>query len=182
MLITPEYAQLNRELHARGNYGVSGWKWATDVYSLARQSEAKTVLDYGSGQGGLFRTIRARFSEQPDGLKAIPLPFDCLEYDPAIEGKTEKPQHADLVVCGDVLEHVEPDCLYSVLDDIRSIARSAVFLVVATRLAQKTLSDGRNAHLIVERAEWWLPKIMDRWHIRYFRDAGGEFVCIGSTK
>ena len=173
LLISPEYAQLNRELHSRGNYGVSGHKWAQPVDELARQLGAQTLLDYGAGCG--FLKIRLR-------LAYAPLPYEILEYDPAIAAIEEKPEHADLVVCGDVLEHIEPDCLHSVLDDIRSIARSAVFLVVATRPAKKILSDGRNAHLIIERAEWWLPKIMDHWHIRFFRDAGGEFVCIGSTK
>lgn len=163
-------------------YGTSGSHWAPMVYSLARRHEANTVLDYGCGKGSLFRAIREQFSAQPAPLAAIPLPFECLEYDPAIEGKTEKPAHVDVVVCGDVLEHVEPDCLYAVLDDIRDISRKAVMLIVATAPASKTLADGRNAHLIVEPSHWWLPKIMDRWRIATFKDYGPVFMCIGMVR
>jgi hypothetical protein len=131
------------------------------------------VLDYGCGRGTLLSALWDKHAT---------LPFDFLEYDPAIPEKDTKPTKADLVVCGDVLEHIEPDCLYAVLDDIRGIARSAVFLVVATQPAAKFLSDGRNAHLIVEPAEWWLPKLMQRWRVALLRDLGGEFLFIGAPK
>lgn len=175
LLISPEYRAANAELHSRGGYGISGYKWARDVYRIAREIEARNVLDYGAGQGTLFRAVREHNGQ-------VPLPFECHEYDPAIPGKDERPGPADLVVCGDVLEHIEPECLYAVLSDLRDLAKRAVFLVVATRPAVKILADGRNAHLIVEPAGWWLPKIMDRWHVKAFQDFGGEFVCIGETK
>lgn len=168
MLISDEYRRLNAKLHEGGHYGISGAKWAQHVHRLAIQIEAASILDYGCGQGTL--------------AKALSGPYSVIEYDPAIAGKETKPFHADLVVCGDVLEHIEPDCLFAVLDDLHSIARHAVFLVVATRPAKKFLADGRNAHLIVEPAVWWLPKIMDRWRVVQFQDMGGEFVCIGVPK
>ncbi len=172
MLISEAYRDLNRELHSHGKYGLSGYKWAKQVDKLARQCEAKTVLDYGCGQG----TLKIGLTEH------APLPYSVLEYDPAIAGKEEKPLRSDVVVCGDVLEHIEPDCLYSVLDDLAGIARLAVFLVVATGPAMKTLADGRNAHLIVEPVDWWLPKLMLRWRLSLFRDLGGEFLMIGAAK
>ena len=173
MLISPEYRELNRELHARGSFGVSGGKWAPHVHNLALKHEVRNVLDYGCGQG----TLKAALENAP-----FALPYQVLEYDPAIEGKEEKPARADLVVCGDVLEHIEPECLYTVLDDLANTARVAVFLVVATRPAKKILADGRNAHLIVESSDWWLRKIMDRWRIDTFKDLGGEFVCVGMPR
>lgn len=174
MLITEEYKRLNAALHASSSsYGTSGYKWADKVYNLAQQVGAKTVLDYGCGRCTLGTALREKHSE---------LPFEFLEYDPALPEKEWKPQRADLVVCGDVLEHIEPDCLYAVLDDIRNIARASVFLVVATQPAAKFLADGRNAHLIVEPPEWWMPKLMLRWRVMLFRDIGGEFVCIGTPK
>ena len=169
MLFTPEYIELNRELHSHGKYGLSGYKWAKAVDKLARGYEAKTLLDYGCGQGTLAMGLQ----------QYAPLPYFVLEYDPAIAGKEEKPARSDIVVCGDVLEHIEPDCLYPVLDDLANIARVAVFLVVATQPAMKTLADGRNAHLIVERNEWWLDKLMYRWRMNAFKDLGGEFLFIG---
>jgi hypothetical protein len=175
LLISEEYRRLNAELHARSPaYGTSGGKWARTVYSLGSSLCVRTVLDYGCGKGALFDIMRREFGE--------PLPFECLEYDPAIPGKEEKPAVAGVVVCGDVLEHIEPDCLGAVLDDIRDIARRRVLLVVATQPAVKTLADGRNAHLIVEPAEWWLPRLMARWRLRCYSDRGGEFLFTGSPK
>jgi hypothetical protein len=174
MLITPEYRALNAELHARNpTYGTSGGRWAAKVHRLARQYEASSVLDYGAGRGTLGKALRELVRE----------PF-CVfaEYDPAIEGKAARPSRADLVVCGDVLEHIEPDCLYAVLDDLHDLAKKAVLLIVATQPASKTLADGRNAHLIVEPAEWWFPKLALRWRIREFQDRGGYFICVGEAR
>ena len=173
MIISAEYATLNRAMHARGNYGVSGHRWAPMVHDLARQCEAATVLDYGCGTGTLRQAL-----ERAHGLT---LPYRVLEYDPAIPGKEDKPRRADIVVCGDVLEHVEPAFLRDVLDDIAETAERAVFLVIATTPANKHLPDGRNAHLIVEHAEWWLPQIIARWRLRQFQDFGSGFFCIGAA-
>lgn len=173
-LIGEEYLALQRELHGRGNYGVSGHRWADNVLALADKLQAKSILDYGCGKGMLGWQIRAVF-------KLRPLPFEYFEYDPAIEGKDAAPLPADLVVCGDVLEHIEPEHLEDVLDDLRGLARKAVFLVVSTQLAAKVLADGRNAHLIVKPSLWWLPKILDRWDLNSFQDRGGEFMAIGYT-
>lgn len=170
MLITEDYRQLNRAMFQKSpGFGTSGGKWASRVRGLAERLEAKSVLDYGCGRG----TLAAELGNAP---------FDVMEYDPAYPGKEAKPAHADLVVCGDVLEHIEPECLHDVLHDIRCIAAKAVFLVVATTPAAKTLPDGRNAHLIVEPAKWWMPKIMERWAVREFKDFGSGFVCVGETR
>lgn len=182
MLISAEYVRLNVAMHAAGGYGEGGHRWGQQVLDLARQCEARSILDYGCGTGTLKEVLDAVVVppelRNADGTR----PFDVLEYDPAISGKDKRPARADLVVCCDVLEHVEPDCLYAVLDDIRNIARTAVLLVVATRPAKKVLSDGRNAHLINETVDWWLPKLLLRWTPRHFINLGGEFVMIGTTK
>ncbi len=174
MLITPAYRALNAALHASNpTYGTSGGKWAKKVDRLARQYEASSVLDYAAGKGTLGTALR----------DLTPHPFYVFfEYDPAIEGKEAPPAPADFVVCGDVLEHIEPDCLYAVLDDLRTLARKAILLIVATQPAMKTLADGRNAHLIVEPPEWWFPKLALRWRIREFQDRGGFFVCVGEAR
>lgn len=169
MLYSPEYLETQRELHGRVIYGATGHFWAKPIDKMARDRGAATVLDYGCGRGTLGKAIR----------QFEPLPYEWLEYDPAIAGKEEKPARADLVVCGDVLEHIEPECLYAVLDDLANTARLAVFLVVSTRKAGKTLADGRNAHLIVESSDWWLRKIMYRWRLDAFKDLGSEFMCVG---
>ena len=45
--------------------------------------------------------------------------------------------------------------LDTVLAHIRLLARKIAFLVINTRIANKVLPDGRNAHLIIEPGTWW---------------------------
>ena len=123
---------------------------------------AKTVLDYGCGKGGL-------------GLALSHLLM--TGYDPAVAGHEGTPEPADLVICTDVLEHIEPECLEEVLDDLRRCALKGVFLTIATRPAKKFLADGRNAHLIQEPMTWWLPKIWSRWDLRLVQATPEEFAA-----
>lgn len=142
-LITESYRQQLQQLHATGTFGVYGVRRVNDVIQLAVQCDAKTVLDYGSGPGAL--------------KKNMTLPV--REYDPAIPGKDSLPSPADLVVCGDVLEHVEPECLESVLQHLRSLTRKVCFAVIHLTPAKKFLPDGRNAHLILEDEHWWAERL-----------------------
>jgi hypothetical protein len=148
--ISSPYLELQRELHSRPEgYGGKGAKWADTVLALVRQFDARSVLDYGCGRGSLARKLAA------SGISGLRV----SEYDPAIPGKDHPPLFADLVTCTDVLEHIEPDRLDAVLTHLRQLARKAVFLVIALDPANKTLKDGRNAHLILESPEWWEARL-----------------------
>ncbi len=150
-LISPAYRAEQAVLHAatRG-YGGKGDKWADAVLELAQRYDCGSVLDYGCGQGALARAILAREDRR----------LLVREYDPAIEGKDGRPSFADLAVCTDVLEHVEPDRLMTVLAHLQSLARRAVFVVINTQPSNKTLTEGRNAHLIVESSAWWCERLI----------------------
>jgi hypothetical protein len=149
-LISPAYLELQRQLHAapRG-YGAKGAKWRDVVEMIVMATQSSSVLDYGCGQGSLALALRAK----------LPPVIRVDEYDPAIAGKNGPPSFADLVVCTDVLEHIEPERLDAVLEHLRLLARKAVFVVIATRPASKTLADGRNAHLIIEDGDWWAARV-----------------------
>lgn len=150
MLITDEYRKMNQTLHAdKATYGASGKRWVPQVLDLVNFYNTKDILDYGCGKG----TLRTA------------LPYKIKEYDPAIEGKDKPPDPAEIVVCVDVLEHIEPDHLDEVLDHLQQLTRLAGFFVAATRPAKKHLPDGRNAHLIIEDANWWLSKLSDRFRV-----------------
>jgi 2-polyprenyl-3-methyl-5-hydroxy-6-metoxy-1,4-benzoquinol methylase len=88
-------------------------------------------------------------------LKKALNPHRVQEYDPGIKGKDILPKPVDVVVCTDVLEHVEPKALNSVLDHIVKLTGYMAYIVVATRPANMILPSGRNAHLIIQDAEWW---------------------------
>lgn len=119
-----------------------------------------TVLDYGCGKGALKRAL------------GVPI----AEYDPAVAEHAAAPSGANLVVCSDVLEHVEPDCLDAVLDHLQALTLRVGYFVIATRKAKKQLADGRNAHLIVEPGKWWMRKLEQRFEVRQISDDGRELI------
>lgn len=168
MLITEEYRRLNTELHqSRPDYGTSGVKWAQRVSELVQVLGAITILDYGCGKQTLGMALSHLL---------------IRGYDPAVPGMDDPPEPAELVVCGDVLEHIEPDCLDDVLDDLRRCTLKGIFLTISTQPAKKVLADGRNAHLIQRPPDWWVPKIMARWELRAYEAVDGELAAFCLVK
>lgn len=151
--ISAEYRRLNKELHKRPNgFGGGGHKHAKAIVDLAIKYECKTVLDYGAGQ----QTLSQAFQEK------YPYFFQKIQdYDPAVLSIAEDPQPADLVVCTDVLEHIEPAYLANVLNELYSLTEKVIYLYIATITTAKTLQDGRSAHLIVEPPWYWIKKLED---------------------
>lgn len=166
MLISEGYRELNRELHKRTAYGSHGCKWANAVLEIIEDCDIQTLLDYGCGKG----TLKVALGELTQ--------LEVCEYDPAIEGKSARPAPAELVVCTDVLEHIEPDLLDNVVADLKGLATRYLLLVVSTRPATKFLADGRNAHLIIQSAEDWLPKLTKGWDTIECREEVGELVLL----
>ena len=165
-LISEEYRKLNIQLHEGGRYGRRGDRWADKVRLLKQSHNLDSILDYGCGQGSLKRTLEGNVSE----------------YDPAIPGKDAIPNPADLVVCTDVLEHIEPILLDNVLDHLWSLTTRYLLVAVSTRPAAKVLADGRNAHLIVQPADAWLPAFQRRFDIVEWTVSEDEFSAVVKPK
>lgn len=165
-LISSEYKAQNKTLHDNPEYGTSGHKYVEVVRDIAYKLNTYDILDYGCGK----RTLE----------KALGHPIK--NYDPCIEGLDTAPEPADLVVSTDVLEHIEPDYLDNVLDDLERVTRRFAFVQVANRPAKKILSDGRNAHLIQEPMSWWLPKFAARFNIREAKDQNTKFYLFLERK
>jgi len=69
------------------------------------------------------------------------------------------------VTCIDVLEHIEPELLENVLDDLQRVVDKYGLFTIHTGPAQKILPDGRNAHLIQQPLAWWSEKLIKRFTI-----------------
>ena len=145
-------------LSGSSGFGCGGKRNVDKVLAWADELGASSLLDYGCGRGILTQELRRAGWDQT-----------IVEYDPAIPGKTTIPTTpCDLVVCADVLEHVETDRLSSVLAHIRRLSRLGAYLVIASRLSNKRLPDGRNAHLTVRSVDWWLGRLEADWKIHRF--------------
>ena len=164
MLITPEYKELQQQFHIdRPDYGTSSPRHVDFVLDLSRKLKTRSILDYGCGKAGLQKG----------------LPFPIFNYDPCMPEYAKRPEGKfDIVVCSDVMEHIEPDLLCDVLDDLQELTGQVIFFNVATRPAGKFLPDGRNAHLIQKQANWWMEQLLRWFDLTSFQIGKGEFTCI----
>jgi len=148
MLISEEYRSLNQRMHEAMP------SWGSNTHDMSWMAPYikgyKSLLDYGCGKG------RLNFP----GL-------DYRKYDPAVPEFADPPQAAELVLCASVMEHVERDCLDNVLDHIRALATRRVVFKVSTFDTDLRLADHSSPHRIVESADWWARKLLDRWSLIY---------------
>jgi len=150
MLITEKYRQQQKKLHKDQNYGSTGELYADLIKSLIAEHKFKEILDYGAGKCRL----KAKLGK-----------IDYFAYEPSNETYAEAPKPCKFVVCIDVLEHIELECLDNVLDDLMRVTVGYGFFTIHTGKAKKNLPDGRNAHLIQKKMDWWLPKLQSRFDI-----------------
>ena len=151
-MISEAYRQQLQTLHETVptfGAGGTGTASATKILELCDQYHTNDVLDYGCGKGAL----------------AGALSFPIQQYDPGIPGHADRPKPADIVVCCDVLEHVEPEYLDAVLDDLMLLTVKAGHFAIALTPAQKHLPDGRNAHICLLPPSLWLDKLWKRFHV-----------------
>jgi hypothetical protein len=157
-LLSEEYRRVLEIEHANTPWGVTGWHHAPYIYGLLTKLDLRTMLDYGAGRGSLGHWFDKNDTAQ----------IQRREYEPGIPKLGAEPQPAQLVACIDVMEHVEPDCVDSVLDHIQGLSTACVYFNISCRPAGRILSNGHNAHLSIQEPEWWRSKLCDRWQEQNF--------------
>ena len=155
MLISEEHRSAETKKHiADPDYGGEAINYAEHKSTMINSMQIDDVLDYGAGKGELHRHLAL------DHQTAIHL------YDPAISKISIEPEPHDLVLCINVLEHVEEDCLEDVLDDLMRCAKHNIFLVIKEDMPM----------------EWWMEKIMKRFRIESLVRSDIDFFLIASKK
>jgi hypothetical protein len=149
-LISDEYKALLQAKHAAKPWGGAGKSWVPHIAPLLNRFPAgSSVLDFGCGRG-TFKT--AMLELRPD--------LEILEYDPGVAGKDVLPRFpVTYVVCTDVMEHVEGDKVEMTLRLLDFLARDGIFFNIDTALSKSFLPDGRNTHITIHPAEWWLREL-----------------------
>jgi hypothetical protein len=171
-LISEQYQKQQQHLHETAEYGVVSIQYAPMVTQIIDKLEISHLLDYGAGSRmNLVKHIKPKNK------------LTYQAYDPGVPELAGAPVPAQMVACIDVLEHIEPEYLDNVLDHLLSLTEAVTFLTIHTGPAGKFLQDGRNAHLIQEPMDWWLPKIMKRFELQTVQVTHEHaFYCIGFPK
>tara|TARA_R100001460_G_scaffold9310_1_gene22594 strand:+ start:2597 stop:3127 length:531 start_codon:yes stop_codon:yes gene_type:complete len=153
-MISEEYAKLLEWEHANtpGEWGHTAEMYVPVIVSHCEQFT--DWLDYGAGSGGLGKTVSKLYGNK----------YSITEYEPS-RPNTVAPGVHDYVVCIDVLEHVEPELIDNVLDDLQRVTGKKGYFTISCRPATKILKDGRNAHILIKPKEWWKEKLEPRFKI-----------------
>lgn len=167
-LITEDYRRMQQELHKNPDYGIASVTYARLVAEVISAQGARELLDYGAGKGRLGQTLKQQLN----------VTITVHHYDPAIPEWSAPAKPCPLVACIDVLEHIEPDYLGNVLDDLKRVTAGFGVFTVHTGPAAKILADGRNAHLIQRPSSWWLPQFMERFELVAFNRVDGGFWIV----
>ena len=155
MLISEAHRSAETKKHiADPDYGGEAIQYAEHISTMINAMQIDDVLDYGAGKGELHRHLAL------DHQVALHL------YDPAINKIARSPDPHDLVLCINVLEHVEEDSVQEVLDDLVRCAKQNLFLVIKEDIPM----------------EWWLPEVMKRFRIESLVRSDIDFFLIASKK
>jgi len=154
-LISEQYREQQRLLHERADYGVASLRYAPLVAQALERAGVDELLDYGAGKGRLA----------PELQQILKRPVKVHQYDPAVAEFSAAPQPCVFVACIDVLEHIEPELLGNVLDDLKRVTAGLGVFTVHSGPAVKVLSDGRNAHLTQQPVEWWAERLRERFEV-----------------
>lgn len=166
-LISEGYRAQQQALHAAGEYGTAALRFGPAVNSQRQRLGARSVLDYGCGSRRSLLSVL----DLPDGV--------IYEgYDPAVPEFSRMPCPAELVVCIDVLEHIEPALLPNVLEHLKQLCDPHGFFSIHTGPAAKILPDGRNAHLIQQGPDWWLATLSHYFRVLKSQGIDGGFVVL----
>lgn len=151
-MISDDYRKQLEQLHTeRKDFGTTSPMYAGFIRNIIKQYEPEGLLDYGAGKQALREALGIK-----DGYFA---------YDPAIPEISATPDPQDLVVCTDVLEHVEIGMVPKVVKDLARCVKKVGFFVIHTSKAMHHLPDGRNAHLVQQKASWWLHYLIQHFEI-----------------
>jgi len=168
--ISENYVAEQKRLHRNPKYGIASLQFAPLVKGLLRAGNCSSLSDYGAGKCKLWEAV----APAAPGVEYRP-------YDPAFPGYGP-PRPGDLVTCIDVLEHIEPNRLDAVLDELRSITCRLGLFTVHTGPAKKVLSDGRNAHLTQQPPQWWRERFESRFDVLHLKPIRKGFFVVVAPK
>ena len=132
------------------------------VRTLARETGARTILDYGSGKGLLYgrRNFVLSDGTSVTSIKEYWAVEEIRCFDPGVPEFAHAPTTPyDGVVCTDVLEHIPEEDVPWFLSELFRRGTHFVYANIAAFPATKTLPNGWNAHVTIRPPAWWAQQI-----------------------
>lgn len=148
-MISEDYKKDLKKLHENKAFGDRA-EIAKEVDRCIEEYNIKSILDFGCGKGNVMNALMVKYPY-----------IQVYGYDPGREGYDKLPDNVDMIISTDVLEHIEPELLDETIKDLGRRTNKVMYHLIACHKSKKSLPDGRNAHLIVEKPDWWQNKLAD---------------------
>lgn len=141
-MISNSLKNIYREIHRNTPFGKRA-KVPPYLDEFIKIKNPNSVLDFGCGKGNLVKVLKESYPNKK-----------IIGYDPANPEYDIPLPDVDMIISTDVLEHVEPEHITTVLETLHTKSPLQYHLISCAP-AKLILPDGRNAHLIQETPEWW---------------------------
>jgi hypothetical protein len=131
------------EIHRSTSY-VNAGRWRRYIRPWVEELRPHSILDYGCGRSSMVTEFDAKIKHA---------------YDPAIPGSDTIPlPRYDMVLCIDVMEHLDEPEVDQVFAEIAGLTGRALFLIDTVE-AKTILPNGENAHATIRSYEWWRSQL-----------------------
>jgi len=163
---SPEYIwclENYKELHEGGKLfdGRSLERFIHTIDRLIKETNCKTLLDYGAGRGVLYGNNYGTLTDEIDKPLDEYWGVEVDLYEPALYDALPDKSY-DAVISVDVLEHIPENDLNWVIDEILDRSDKIAFFNIACFPAVKTFSDGTNLHVSVFEPDVWLEFLREK--------------------
>ena len=165
-----------KEMHTEGYHLIDGRKRNADeaydgkstinyafiIKKIIKKNQILSMLDYGCGKGYFYKNSFRIGDQQIKSLKNY-WKIDIDLYDPcyAEHELINEDKVYDLTICVDVLEHIPSQDINWILYKIFKKTKKFIFLNVACYPAIALLPNGQNAHININKPDWWHKKIVE---------------------
>ena len=164
-MITDNYKNDLKKLHKSKAFGNRS-KIPAEVTRCIEEYNIRSILDFGCGKGNVVAALKETYPN-----------LKVYGYDPGRDGYDALPDSVDMIISTDVLEHIEPELLEETLLDLAKRTDKVMYHLIACHPAKKSLSDGRNAHLIVETPDWWKNKLATVLDWKMYNENTQEYLA-----
>jgi hypothetical protein len=168
MLLTDEYKTIIEKYHKVNKLWGNGPRaYIPALGKFIYENKVVDLLDYGCGKAKNLQFI-----------------FDCVKesYDPGVPEYSNDPKVCEHLICMDVLEHIEPNCIGNVLNHINSKFTKKALLSISLLPARDVLPDGRNAHILIKPAEWWVKTLSEHLTLESILFSKGNLLVLVTPK